>query len=138
MQSPLAAPGAEGDLNRVFYYLLRAEMRLGHMAIKPFKQTKLHSRLLEEHRAIAAKLELPKKVEERHDYLKLKALVFFSSSFITFPFFLILPTSSSSIPHPATPHALPSLISRFMECQTPARVAPHRDFSQHSSHPPKR
>lgn len=41
-------------------------MKLGiAMAIKPFERTELHNRLLEEHRAIAAKLELPKRVEEK-------------------------------------------------------------------------
>jgi transcription initiation factor TFIIIB Brf1 subunit/transcription initiation factor TFIIB len=35
------------------------------VAIKPFERNELHNRLLEEHRAIAAKLELPERVKEK-------------------------------------------------------------------------
>lgn len=49
-------------------------MGLGHMPIKPFERKKLHNRLLEEHRAIAAKLKLPRKVESKSLELLRKAL----------------------------------------------------------------
>jgi len=35
------------------------------MPIKPFERTEIYSHLLEEHRVISAKLELPKQVKEK-------------------------------------------------------------------------